>query len=99
MAQTLRFFLFFIFLFNLAGEIREGFCHEDGSEAVHQITSSPIHNEHSEPHLCHLGHCGHLVFFEQPLMTVSFRSQDFGTVLVPNAPWRDLTPLVRPPIA
>lgn len=86
-----------MFLCNLAGEIREGICHEDSIDAVHHVMDAPIHNEHSEPHLCHVGHCGHLVLFEGPAFEVAPVTLKFVSPLVPQGPWRDLAPLVRPP--
>jgi hypothetical protein len=94
-----------IFALNILGEVEAGHCdeldHQSQVEAGHRHSDSQNSKDsHSGcAHLCHFGHCGHVTLQSPMKLPIFAKPAAVWKSLVQIPYWRDLSPLLRPPIA
>lgn len=102
--------LFLVFALNILAEMGGGECLEDRSQdgqkieqAQKHVIAETAHHDAADTaehdHFCHFGHCSHMTIVATPMLPNGPLAPLSWVVQKQNPVWRNLTPLLKPPIA
>jgi hypothetical protein len=103
--------LIIIFALNVVAEMSAGHCREICSAGQSQIqtinskafVSSPSQHQlpthQKDVHVCHLGHCSHVTVVATKTILACVIRPAVWAAQIESSIWRNLAPLLKPPIA